>query len=183
MHPDTVLPCCPAWPGHERARAGLPRGSSARRFAALMKKNPALRGVVFDRAHIVPSALPAAEDLGLHGRFSAVAGDFFTSVPLADLYLLKLVLHDWSDDACIAILKNCRRAIHPGGRIVAVEMLIGEIGAPGSSPLIDLDMLVMLGGRERNLEEYKALFTSAGFAFSRATPTSTPRVPSWEASG
>jgi O-methyltransferase domain len=112
-----------------------------------------------------------------------VAGDFFTSVPPADLYLLKLVLHDWSDDACISILKNCRRAIHPGGRIVAVEMLIGEIGAPGSSPLIDLDILVMLGGRERNLEEYKALFTSAGFGFSRATPTSTPRVPSWEASG
>jgi hypothetical protein len=58
-----------------------------------------------------------------------------------------------------------------------VEMLIGEIGALGSSPLIDLDMLVMLGGRERNLEEYKALFTSAGFGFSRATPTSNHALP------
>ena len=151
-------------------------GASGTLIHSLMKKNPALQGVVFDLSHIVPSAIKAAEDLGLQDRFSVVAGDFFASVPPADLYLLKLILHDWNDDACISILQNCRRAIHPGGRIVAVEMLIGEIGTPGFSPLIDLDMLVMLGGRERNLEEYKALFTAAGFRFSSATPTSTPFV-------
>ena len=151
-------------------------GASGTLIHSLMKKNPALQGVVFDLSHVVPSAIKAAEDLGLQDRFSAVAGDFFVSVPPADLYLLKLILHDWNDDACISILKNCRRAIHPGGRIVVVEMLIGEIGTTGFSPLIDLDMLVMLGGRERNLEEYKALITAAGFRFSHATPTSTPFV-------
>jgi O-methyltransferase domain/Dimerisation domain len=149
-------------------------GASGTLIHSLMKKNPGLQGVVFDLSHVVPSAIRAAEDLGLQDRFSAVAGDFFVSVPPADLYLLKLILHDWDDDACISILKNCRRAIHPGGRIVVVEMLIGEIGTPGFAPLIDLDMLVLLGGRERHLEEYEALFAAAGFRFASAFPTSTP---------
>jgi methylase of polypeptide subunit release factors len=70
-------------------------GASGTLIHSLMKKNPALQGVVFDLANIVPSALTAAKHLGLQDRFSVVAGDFFASVPPADLYLLKLILHDW----------------------------------------------------------------------------------------
>ena len=151
-------------------------GASGTLIQSLMKENPALHGVVFDLSHIVASATKAAEELGLQGRFSAVAGDFFVSVPPADLYLLKLILHDWDDDACISILRNCRRAIHPGGRVVVVEMLLDEIGTPSFAPLMDLNMLVLLGGRERNLEEFKALFAAGGFRFSRSISTSTPFV-------
>jgi ubiquinone/menaquinone biosynthesis C-methylase UbiE len=89
---------------------------------------------------------------------------------------LKLILHDWNDEACLSILKNCRRTIKPDGRILVAESLIDEIGTPGFAPMIDMNMLVMLGGRERNLEEYKALFTAADFRFSSITPTSTPFV-------
>ena len=83
---------------------------------SLMKENPALRGVVFDLPHVVPTAIKAAEDLGLQDRFSVIAGDFFaTAPPHADLCLLtlKLILHDWNDEACLSILKNCRRTINP----------------------------------------------------------------------
>jgi hypothetical protein len=66
---------------------------------------------VFDRPHVVASAVRAAEKLGLQERVTAVGGDFFESVPEADLYLLKHILHDWDDAACIRILKNCRSSL------------------------------------------------------------------------
>lgn len=152
-------------------------GASGTLIHSLMKENPTLQGVVFDLPHVVPTAIKAGQELGLQDRFSVVAGDFFaTALPPADLFLLKLILHDWNDEACLSILKNCRRTINPGGRILVVESLIDEIGTPGFAPILDMTMLVELGGRERNLEEYKALFTAAGFRFSSATPTSTPWV-------
>jgi hypothetical protein len=152
-------------------------GASGTLIHSLMKENPALQGVVFDLPHVIPTAIKAARALGLQDRFSVVAGDFFgAALPPADLFLLKLILHDWSDEACLSILKNCRRAINPGGRILVVESLIGQIGAPDSASMLDMTMLVVLGGRERNLEEYTALFTAAGFRFSNATPTSAQWV-------
>jgi len=152
-------------------------GANGTFIHALMNENPSLQGAVFDLPHVVPTAIKASEELGLQDRFSAVGGDFFTTAPPpADLYLLKVILHDWNDEACLAILKNCRRAIHPNGRILLAEMLIGEIGTPGVGPMMDLNMMVVLGGRERDLEEYKALLTAAGFRFSSATPTATPFV-------
>jgi hypothetical protein len=149
-------------------------GASGTLVLALLKENPTMRGVVFDLPHVVPGAIKAAHAHGLQNRLSAVSGDFFASVPPSDLYLLKWIMHDWGDDACIAILKNCRREIYPGGRIVLVELLMGEVGVAGFGPMVDLTMLVTLGGRERTLDEYKALLSTAGFRFSRITPTSTP---------
>ncbi|AXC10446.1 O-methyltransferase [Acidisarcina polymorpha] len=151
-------------------------GASGTLVHALMKANAALQGVVFDLPHIVPAAMKAAGKLGLDDRFSVAAGDFFSSVPPADLYLLKWILHDWDDDACISILKNCRRSINPGGRIVLIEMVIEEIGAPGITTLVDLTMLVLHGGRERSLQEYKTLLNAAGFQFTTSTATATPFV-------
>ena len=151
-------------------------GASGTLVQALMKENEALRGVVFDLPHVVPTATKAAERFEIHERLSVVGGDFFSSVPPADLYLLKWIMHDWADDACISILNNCRLSINPGGRIILIEMIIEEIGVPGIAPLTDLNMLIMLGGRERTLNEYKTLLNATGFCFISVTPTSTPFV-------
>jgi O-methyltransferase/methyltransferase family protein len=152
-------------------------GASGTFIHALMAVNPALRGAVFDLPAAVPAAVEAAHELGLQDRFAVVAGDFFSDpVPPADLYLLKLILHDWNDDACLAILRNCRRAINPGGRMVVAEVLMGAVGTPGLAPLMDLTMMVVLGGKERSLEEFQALFDAAGFRFTAVKPTSTPFV-------
>jgi SAM-dependent methyltransferase len=91
---------------------------------------------------VVASARAEAVRLGLQERVTAVGGDFFVSVPQADLHLLKHILHDWDDEACICILKNCRRALRPGGRIVVIELLLGEIGEPSIAPLYDVTMMV-----------------------------------------
>ena len=112
----------------------------------------------------------AAAAQGLAERSSVLAGDFFASVPDADLYLLKHILHDWNDGQGIRILENCRRAMRPGGRVIVIELLLGEIGEPGPAPFMDLNMMVMLTGRERTLSEYRALLKQAGFRFDKSSP-------------
>jgi hypothetical protein len=118
-----------------------------------------------------------AKHLGLTDRASVVAGDFFDTVPPADLYLLKWILHDWDDASCIRILKNCRLAMHPGGRVVVLELQLGGMDDPGLTSLMDLNMMVMLTGRERTADEYGALFSAAGLQLLRVTALPTPFGP------
>jgi hypothetical protein len=137
-------------------------GANGEVIRAMMRANPELIGGVFDLPHVVLDAVDAADSDGLLDRFAAYGGDFFESVPAADLYILKYVLHDWEDESCIRILKNCRASLQEGGRIVVIDYLVGEVGSPGPAPLMDLNMLVMTGGRERDIAEFDALFESAG---------------------
>lgn len=137
-------------------------GADGEVVRAMMRANPALRGGVFDLPHVVPSAQQAARKDGLQDRFTATGGDFFASVPPADLYVLKYVLHDWDDDRCVQILKNCRASLQDRGRVIIVDYLVGELGAPGLAPMMDLNMLVVTGGRERDIAEFDAIFESAG---------------------
>ncbi len=148
-------------------------GASGTLVHSLMAENPNLLGIVFDLPSVMPSAAAAATALGLADRSKAVSGDFFAYVPEADLYLLKFILHDWNDERCVRILENCRRAMRRGGRVIVVEMLLGEIGEPGPGPIFDLLMMVILSGRERSLNEYRALLERAGLRLEKNSPTST----------
>ena len=106
-------------------------GASGTIIAALLEANPALRGTILERADVVPRAEAELLKLGLSSRCQVVAGDFFDSVPEADLYILKIILHDWDDQQSVNILRNCARAMRPNGRIVLVERLVPEHGEPG----------------------------------------------------
>jgi hypothetical protein len=79
-------------------------------------------------------------------------------------------LHDWDDGQGVRILENCRRAMRPGGRVIVVELVLSEIGQPGPAPLMDLNMMVLLTGRERTVSEYRALLKKAGFRLDKSTP-------------
>ena len=151
-------------------------GAGGAMLYALLQLHPDLQGIVFDRPQVVASARAEAVKLGFHERVTAVGGDFFESVPEADLYLLKHILHDWDDESCICILKNCRRGLRPRGRIAVIELLLGEIGEPGIAPLYDVTMMVMSSGRERSLPEFQRLFEAAGLATTKVTTTTTPMV-------
>ncbi|MDV7216444.1 methyltransferase [Streptomyces prunicolor] len=137
---------------------------------AMMRANTKLNGGVFDLPHIVPTAAAAAKAEGLEGRFTTVGGDFFDSVPPADLYVLKYILHDWEDADCVRILRNCRTHLAEGGRIAVVDHLVGDADQPGLAPLMDMNMLAMTGGRERHIAEFDALFTAAGLRRVKVTP-------------
>lgn len=148
-------------------------GASGALLAPLLEANPELKGTLFDLPNVIEGQAFTNIPAPIRNRMDKVGGDFFQSVPEADLYLLKFILHDWDDDECVAILRNCRKAIAPGGRIAIIELVLGEIGDPGFAPLMDLNMLVMTGGRERSFAEYAALLARAGFGEAALTPTVT----------
>ena len=99
-------------------------GATGSLLYSLMQVNPNLRGIVYDRPENVSQAQAGAISLGLSERSAVVAGDFFESVPAGDLYLLRFILHDWSDEDCIRILKNCRRAMLPLMRQHGIQLLL-----------------------------------------------------------
>jgi hypothetical protein len=137
-------------------------GANGALLALLQKANPALRGIVFDRPNIARDAESHIAGNGFADRTDVVAGDFFESVPAGDLYLLKFILHDWDDESCVKILRRCREAMEPGGRIAIFELVVGEDGEDSLGALMDLNMLAVVNGRERTLPEFDALLHRAG---------------------
>jgi O-methyltransferase domain/Dimerisation domain len=156
-------------------------GAGGSLLHAVLQANPALRGIVFDLPNIAEIAKGAAAEVGLQQRLTVLGGDFFEGVPAADLYLLRYILHDWDDVACIRILQNCRRAMLPCGRVAVIEQLLGDIGEQGPAPLMDMNMMVVLGGEERSQTEYGQLFAAAGLRLTRTIPTDTPQATVIEA--
>lgn len=150
-------------------------GSHGSFVAAVLQREKNARGVLFDRPEVVDRAGATLEAAGVNDRVDRVGGSFFESVPAGgDVYLLKSILHDWNDDECVKILRNVRQAMVPDGRVVVVEMLITDKGPPSPAPLLDLNMLVMLTGKERTTEEFAALFAKAGLKLHSVTPTQSP---------
>lgn len=147
-------------------------GASGTLIAGLLEANPSLSGVLLELPHVVPAAKAKLARFG--ARCEVVAGDFFAGVPEGDVFLLKQVLHDWDDAQCVTILANCGKAMRAGGRVVIVEQVIPDESAPSPATLMDLNMLVMLRGRERTLREYDALLHAAGLRVGRVLQTRSP---------
>jgi hypothetical protein len=143
-------------------------------LATVLEKFPRTRGVLFDLPHAIAEARPLFAAQGLAPRCELVAGDFFERVPAADVYLLKAILHDWDDASATRILKSCRAGAAPGAKMLIVEMIVPADGASSFAQLMDLNMLVMLTGRERTPAEYGALLEASGFRVDRLIPTHTP---------
>lgn len=142
---------------------------------AILEQQPETKSIVFDLPDVLEVARKRLDNAGLSDRCECVAGDFFESVPPGgDAYLLASVLHDWDDDRAITILRNCGRAMPRGAKLLLVEMVIPPGDAPFFGKLLDLMLLVNLGGRERTSEEYRALLSAAGFRIARIIPTGTP---------
>jgi SAM-dependent methyltransferase len=129
-------------------------GGHGAMLVGVLQANPDLRGVVFDLPHVVEGAEEA--------------------VPASlDVYLLSRVVVDWDDEHSIAILKNCRRAMGPDGRLLLLEEVIPPGDTPSYGKLNDLNMLVSPGGQGRTEAEYCALYEAAGFTLTQIVPTRT----------
>jgi O-methyltransferase domain len=150
-------------------------GGHGKNLVDILKKNPRMRGVLFDLPHAFEGGQQTMVQAGLAGRCEVVSGDFFVSVPAgADAYLLSRVVHDWNDEKTLAILKNVRSAIVPQGKLVLLETMLRPDAASIYPVLSDLNMLLMTGGCERTEAEYSALYRAAGFELTRTVATTSP---------
>ena len=151
-------------------------GGEGRLLRKILELNPETRGIVLDMPANIETINQDLNDQTCVGRCSYVAGDFFDSVPKgADAYLLCGVIHDWDDDQAVIILRNCRRAMAKNGRVLLVDMVVPEDDATCFSKLLDLNMLVMTGGRERTKAEFWALLDAADYKLTRIVPTMAPQ--------
>lgn len=132
----------------------------------LLEKYPHLRAVVLEVPKLVPIAKQQWKglDTSVASRLEFVAGNMFESVPPADTYIMKHIIHDWDDERCVKLLKNCRESMTGDGRVICVDSVLTPMGDPSGVPqkFLDLNMLVMIHGKERTLAQWKEIITDAG---------------------
>jgi len=146
-------------------------GGNGLALEALLERHPGIEGILFDLPAVAERARLRLAKTGVSARLRVEGGDFFGSVPAgADAYLLRHIVHDWQDAEAITILRRCREAAAPGARVLVIEMVIPPANQPGFGKWLDLMMLVV-GGRERTAEEYRALYEAAGIEYRRLLPT------------
>jgi SAM-dependent methyltransferase len=150
-------------------------GGNGSFLRTILQQHPQPTGIVVDLPYMESQAGASIEHDGLRNRCRFEAHDIFESVPAGgDIYLLRFILHDWNDDESRRILKTVRAAMPPAGRVLIVEMLVPETNEPGFVQLMDINMLVMTGGRERTATEYGDLCAAAGLRHVRTIATGTP---------
>jgi multifunctional cyclase/dehydratase/O-methyltransferase len=132
----------------------------------ILKAHPGVRGILVDQPDVVAGAAQRFAEAGLAGRADAVGGDFFAELPAGhDAYLLKAVLHDWDDEPAVRILRRVREAMTTEqSRLLVCEFLVAPTNQWDRGKLLDLDMLLRFGGRERNLAQWRVLLAEAGLA-------------------
>jgi hypothetical protein len=151
-------------------------GGNGSFLIGILKACPALAGVVFDQPHAAARARELVAAAGLEGRCEVAGGSFFDGVPPgADAYLLCHVLVDWDDGRAAAILRNCRAAVPPPGRVLILEEVYpARIDGSDECRVAaanDVLMLVCTGGRQRSEEEFRGLLAASGFRLSGVVRT------------
>jgi hypothetical protein len=151
-------------------------------MAALLRERPLASGVILDLPHVaeaVDQHLTRGE--GLEGRCAHLGGDMFARTPQADVYLLKHILHDWNDAECEQILAVIRKAAKPTSRLVICGWVVPGPDEPHLAKLVDIQMLCVLTGRERTVDEYDALLAASCWRRSALRPLEGSRLSILEA--
>jgi hypothetical protein len=151
-------------------------GAAGSLLRRLQIANPALKGVVFDREEVLDLARTDTAAEGFPDRTDFMAGDFFKAAPAGDLYLLKFILHDWDDQSCIEILRRCRQAMLPGGRVAVIDFLWEAANPSQMVAMSDVSMMLVLTGHERTLKEFDFLLAAAGLRRISVRSTRDPQV-------
>ncbi len=153
-------------------------GGTGMLLGAILRRHTALRGTLFDLAHVIERAPEVLRAADVADRCELTAGNFFDGVPAGhDAYLLKWIIHDWDDTRCIAILRACRRAMSELGTLLVVERVLSDRTTPAELDHYRADLLMAIatpGGRERTRREFETLFDAAGFRLAALVPTRSP---------
>lgn len=150
-------------------------GGQGMLLAAILKRYPAMHGVLFDLSDVVVNAGPVLQSQGVEDRCKIESGNFYEIVPPGgDAYILSRVLHGFSDELCGQILRSIHTAMPPQGKLLVMEFILqpGNDPATARTKLMDVNMLVFApGGRDRTYEEYNQLLSQSGFQLLHAINT------------
>jgi O-methyltransferase domain/Dimerisation domain len=147
-------------------------GATGNLIAAILAKHSRPEGILFDLPNGLIGASELLKERGVQDRVAIEPGDFFKSVPAGgDAYILSHIIHDFSEEQCVTILGNCRRAMASEGRVLIVEMVLPDGDTPHPGKVFDMMMLVLPGGQERTEDEYRDLLPKAGLRLSRILET------------
>lgn len=140
-------------------------------LGSILQGNPNTRGILFDMPQVIEKARAVLDSFGVAERCESVSGSFFEAIPAGgDGYILSNILHDWNDEDSIRILRGCRTAMKPGAVLLVVELVVEEDDSPSLAKTVDMQMLTILGGVQRTLEEFQALFDQTGFGRAVVDP-------------
>lgn len=167
----SALAAC--YPFDEVSRVCDVGGGRGTLLSEILVRHPKLKGMLVDGEGPLSLAHELLKARQVADRVELVPGSFFDQVPAGcDAYILKSVLHDWDDERSLAILKNCRKAVAPGGRVLLMETLVEETSVD-FPVLADLQMMMATDeGRERSKSELERLLEHGGFRPGRHFETS-----------
>ncbi|MEM9925955.1 MAG: methyltransferase [Cyanobacteria bacterium P01_D01_bin.50] len=141
-------------------------------LASILQANPTAKGILFDQPPVVEMAKQELSNLDIAERCSFIGGNFFENIPTGgDVYIFSCVLNDWCDDDCIKLLKKCRTAIAPGGKILIIEQLIGDVNEPTIGKFVDMMMMLETFGPIRNVDRWSKLLDTADLKIANVTHT------------
>ncbi|MEB3352967.1 MAG: methyltransferase [Cyanobacteriota bacterium] len=150
-------------------------GGSGSLLIQILPNHQQARGLLFEWPHVAEAALARLSDAGVVDRCSVQAGHVFEAVaPGGDVYLLSHIIHDWGEQSCLRIPRNCRQAVHPESRLLLIEMVVPGPNEPHPAKERDLVRLMVAGGRERTAADDRHLLARAGLQRTRVVPTSSP---------
>jgi hypothetical protein len=149
-------------------------GGNGSLIGTVLKRHPRMSGILFDLGHVTARAEENLSHMGVADRCTVIDGSFFETVPAgAEVYVMRHVLHDWTDEQCLQILKHCRDVVPAHGKLLVVECVVPGGNEASSSKDFDMTMMVFSGGLERTEAEFRTLLKKGGFALASVTPTST----------
>ena len=150
-------------------------GGHGRLLAAILAATPDAHGVLYDLSQVVASAATLLRERSVADRVRIVSGSFFDGVPPGgDAYVIKNVIHDWTDDLAVQILRRLRAAADPAAVVLLIEFVLPDHHREFLGHVVDLEMLVQARGRERTATQYRYLLEEAGFEMTRVVPTTGP---------
>jgi O-methyltransferase domain/Dimerisation domain len=149
-------------------------GGNGSLITHVLKRTPTLKGILYDLPHVVARAKANLQAAGVADRCQAIGGSFFEGVPAgADAYLMRHIIHDWDDAKSLTILGHVRKVIPANGKLLLIEGVVPPGNGPSFTKMLDLNMMLIPGGKERTEAEYRELYKKAGFRLTRIVPTAS----------
>jgi hypothetical protein len=173
---ENYAPIVDAWPFPATGIVADLGGGGGALIRAVLERHPNLRGMLMDREASIEAAAPHFKNSPAAERCELRAADLSKAVPSgADVYMLKHVLHGYTDEKTVAILRHCRAVIPATGRLLVIEFVLPDVVSESAPELVarfmsDLNMMTVTGGRERSEREWRQLLQEAGFTLARNIP-------------